>query len=187
MVLIRSLCLLLLIAGLSGCATQQRAPVTATTTISGPYRLDTGDQVRIIVFEQPSLSGVSSVDQSGYIAMPLIGQVPARGRSTVELQALITAKLGERYLRDPDITVEVSEYRPFFVHGAVKSAGKYVYVPGMTAETAIAVAGGFSTKSMPENVRISRTLNGTVHEGIIPITQPIRPGDTIFVPERSYF
>ncbi len=187
MVLTRFLCTLLLLAGLAGCATTERAPATGTTTISGPYRLDTGDQVRITVFEQPSLSGVSSVDQSGYIAMPLIGQVPARGRSTVELQAVITAKLAERYLRDPDITVEVAEYRPFFVYGAVKSAGKYTYVPGMTAETAIAMAGGFTSKSLPHDVRISRTLNGKLHEGIIPVTQPVRPGDTIFVPERSFF
>lgn len=185
--LIRILCTLSVFVSLLGCTTQQRTLATGTATITGPYRLDTGDQVRVTVFEQPSLSNTFAVDQSGYIAMPLIGQVPARGRSTVELQGVITAKLAERYLRDPDITVQVSEYRPFFVHGAVKTAGKYPYAPGMTAETAIAVAGGFTDKTNTQNVRISRTLNGTLREGIIAITDPIRPGDTIFVPNRSYW
>ena len=185
--LFRFLCAAFLVVGLSGCATQPRSQATGTTTITGPYRLDTGDQVRVTVYEQPSLSNTFAVDQSGYIAMPLIGQVPARGRSTIELRNSITTKLAESYLRDPDITVEVSEYRPFFVHGAVRSAGKYPYAPGMTAETAIAVAGGFSVKTDPHNVRISRTLNGTLHEGVIPVTDPIRPGDTIFVPNRSFW
>jgi polysaccharide export outer membrane protein len=187
MVFFRILTAMVLLAGMAGCSTTQpRTQAPATTTISGPYRLDTGDRVRVTVFEQPSLSDTFAVDQSGYIAMPLIGQVPARGRSTVQLRRTITERLAARYLRDPDITVEVSEYRPFFVHGAVKSAGQYPYLPGMTAETAIAVAGGLTVRAPPHNVRISRTLNGTLHEGYIALSEPIRPGDTIFVPNRSF-
>ena len=98
--------------------------------------------------------------------MPLIGQVPARGRSTVELQNTITTKLAESYLRDPDITVEVSEYRPFFVHGAVKSAGKYPYAPGMTAETAIAVAGGFTVKTLLYQTLVRRDAGGRIVPGL---------------------
>lgn len=187
MLVLRLFCIAFLSAALPGCAAEQRPLSSGTATITGPYLLDTGDDVRVTVFEQPSLSSTYAVDQSGFIAMPLIGQVPARGRSTVELQNTITTRLAERYLRDPNITVEVSEYRPFYVHGAVISAGKYNYVPGMTAETAIAVAGGFADKASPRNVRISRTLNGTLHEGVIAVTEPIRPGDTIFVPNRSFW
>lgn len=183
----RLLFLFILLASLSGCVAENRPLGTGTATITGPYRLDTGDVVRVTVFEQPSLSSTYSVDQSGYIAMPLIGQVPARGRSTVQLQTAITGKLAAQYLRDPNITVEVSDYRPFFVHGAVKAAGRYAYEPGMTAETAIAVAGGFSGKTGSRNVRVSRTLNGTLREGVIAVTEPIRPGDTLFVPERSFW
>ncbi len=183
----RLLLILFLPAIIAGCATENRPLGTGTETITGPYLLDTGDAVRVTVFEQPSLSSTYSVDQSGYIAMPLIGQVPARGRSTVQLQGTIKTKLAASYLRDPNITVEVSEYRPIFVHGSVKAAGRYAYVPGMTAETAVAVAGGYADKASPRNVRISRTLNGTLHEGVISVTEPIRPGDTIYVPNRSFW
>lgn len=173
--------------GLLSCTAEQR-PLEdgGSVVLSGPYRLDTGDAVRVTVFEQPTLSNSYSVDQSGFIAMPLIGQVPARGRSAVELQSMIRTRLAERYLRDPDISVEVSEYRPFFIYGAVNSGGRYAYSPGMTAETAIATAGGFSGRASTRNVRVSRTVSGRKQEAIIAVSDPVRPGDTIFVPGQSY-
>ena len=172
---------LLAAVGLSACTAEQRPLDSGSGLVSGPYRLDAGDAVRVTVFEQPTLSNTYSVDQSGYIAMPLIGQVPARGRSTMELQSAIRTKLAARYLRDPNITVEVSEYRPFFIYGAVKAAGRYAYSPGMTAENAIVIAGGVSGGSTPQTVRVSRTVNGRKHKAMISVSAPVRPGDTVFV------
>lgn len=185
MATIRVLIVLMATFGLLSCAAEQQSPVAGSIVVSGPYRLDSGDAVRVTVFEQPALSNTYSVDQSGVISMPLIGQVAARGRSTMELQSSIRQKLAARYLRDPDIAVEVSEYRPFFVHGAVKSAGRYAYLPGMTAETAIVVAGGFADRIYSPTVRVSRTVNGKTRSVMVPVSDPIRPGDTIFVPGRS--
>jgi polysaccharide export outer membrane protein len=118
--------------------------------------------------------------------MPLIGNVPARGGTTDEVAARVASKLATSYLRDPDVSVEVATYRPFFALGEVGNPGQYTYVPGMTAETAIAVAGGFTDRANMRVVRVSRTIGGKLHEGKIAVTEPIRPGDTIYVSERLF-
>ncbi len=70
--------------------------------------------------------------------------------------------------------------------GEVNDAGQYPYVPGMTAETAIAAAGGYTERANMRVVRISRSLDGRLFEGRIAVTEPIRPGDTIYVSERLF-
>lgn len=110
----------------------------------------------------------------------------ARGRSTDALESDIEARYARTYLRDPDVTVQVATYRPFFVLGEVRTPGQYVYFPGMTAETAIAKAGGFTDRANKRVVRITRTLNRTLFEGRIAVTEPIRPGDTIYVSESLF-
>ena len=172
-------------AGMAACT--DRAPLAvAVPTIEGPYRIDTQDDLRVIVFEQGNLTNIYEVNQAGTISMPLIGDVPARGRTTDEVEADIAARLGATYLRSPDVTVEVAAYRPFFALGEVGNPGQYPYIPGMTAETAIAVAGGFTERANRRVVRISRTINGKLIEGRIAVTQPIRPGDTIYVGESLF-
>jgi polysaccharide export outer membrane protein len=180
------LCIAVLAAAILGGCTERPPLHGPSATLEGPYRLDTGDELRIVVFEQASLTNIYEIDQAGYVALPLIGDVPARGGTTDELGARIAAKLGTSYLRDPDVTVEVATYRPFFVLGEVGNPGQYTYVPGMTAETAIAVAGGFSDRANMRVVRVSRTIAGKLHEGRIAVTEPIRPGDTIYVSERLF-
>jgi polysaccharide biosynthesis/export protein len=180
------LCIAILAAAILGGCTERPPLHGPSAMLEGPYRLDTGDELRIVVFEQASLTNVYEIDQAGYVALPLIGEVPARGGTTDELEARIAAKLGTSYLRDPDVTVEVATYRPFFVLGEVGNPGQYTYVPGMTAETAIAVAGGFTDRANVRVVRVSRTIAGRLHEGRIAVTEPIRPGDTIYVSERLF-
>jgi polysaccharide biosynthesis/export protein len=181
------LCLIAALAGASLAGCGERPPLPRpSATLEGPYRLDTGDELRIVVFEQASLTNIYEVDQSGHIAMPLIGNVPARGGTTDEVAARVASKLATSYLRDPDVSVEVATYRPFFALGEVGNPGQYTYVPGMTAETAIAVAGGFTDRANMRVVRVSRTIGGKLHEGRIAVTEPIRPGDTIYVSERLF-
>ena len=152
----------------------------------GPYRLDAGDELRIVVYDQPSLTNLYKVDQSGTVAVPLIGDVEARDATTDELAGRIEARLATAYLREPNVTVEVATYRPFFVLGEVAAPGQYAYVPGITAETAVAVAGGFTDRANKWTVRVSRTINGALVEARIPVVEPIRPGDTIYVPESLF-
>ena len=181
--LIAVLCLALTVAACSG----YRQPPTAFHDIlTKPYRLDSSDVLRVIVFGQQELNNTYTVDQAGYIAMPLIGSVAARGLTVRELEAQITNRLKNGYLRDPDVSVEVATYRPVFVMGEVTNAGQYPYVAGMTAQNAIATAGGFTPRGQQNSVDITRQINGEVISGRVPITDPVRPGDTIYVRERFF-
>lgn len=181
--LIAVLCLALTVAACSG----YRQPPTAFHDIlTKPYRLDSSDVLRVIVFGQQDLNNTYTVDQAGYVAMPLIGSVAARGLTVRELEAQITNRLKNGYLRDPDVSVEVATYRPVFVMGEVAAAGQYPYVAGMTAQNAIATAGGFTPRGQQSSVDITRQINGEVISGRVPITDPVRPGDTIYVRERFF-
>ncbi|MBX3597221.1 MAG: polysaccharide export protein [Rhizobiaceae bacterium] len=169
-----------------GCAGYSPAPPAFHKALNGPYMLGAGDRVRVTVFEQPSLSNSYAVDQSGYIAFPLVGAVPARGHTTKQVEKLIADKLQQGYLRDPDVSVEVDQYRPVFVMGEVGAAGQYAYVPGLTAQKAVATAGGFTARARQTDVDVTRDINGKVITGRIPVTDPLLPGDTVYVRERLF-
>lgn len=171
---------------LAGCASYRPAPAAFHEVLDHPYRLGAGDRVRITVFEQEGLSNTYAVDQSGYIAFPLVGAVAARGYTAQQIEGQIADKLRQGYLRDPDVTVEIDRYRPVFVMGEVGAAGQYSYVPGMTVQKAIAAAGGFSARANQENVDVTRDINGKVMTGRVLTSDPLMPGDTIYVRERLF-
>ncbi len=170
----------------SGCSGYRPAPAAFHKALSGPYALDAGDRVRITVFEQEGLTNTYAVDQAGYIAFPLVGAVPARGKSADQLESELAGRLRNGYLRDPDVSVEIDRYRPVFVMGEVGAGGQYSYVPGMTVQKAIAVAGGFSPRANQANVDITRSVNGRVMTGRVRTSDPLLPGDTIYVRERLF-
>jgi polysaccharide export outer membrane protein len=170
---------------LAGCS--DRALLVEPATVgSGPYLLGPGDRLRIVVYDQPSLTNIYEVDQTGQVSFPLIGDVAANDSTVDELAERIEGRLATSYLREPDVTVEVATYRPFFVLGEVGNPGQYPYVPGITAETAVAVAGGFTDRANKRVVRVSRTTSGKLYESRIPVTETIRPGDTIYVTESLF-
>ena len=136
----------------------------AVADTDGPYLLDTGDRLRIFVYGQPNLSRLYIVDHAGKIAIPLIGEINARGKTTHELQGVIRARLGAEYVKDPHVTVDIQQNRPFFILGEVKNAGQYPYVSGMTVETAIAIAGGYTERASERKFRITRRVNGFVEQ-----------------------
>jgi polysaccharide export outer membrane protein len=171
---------------LAGCSGYRPTPAAFHAALNQPYRLGAGDRIRVTVFEQESLTNTYSIDPSGYIAFPLIGAVPARGRTVQQMEAEIAGKLRQGYLRDPDVSVEIDRYRPIFVMGEVGSAGQYSYVPGLTVQKAVAMAGGFSPRASQENVDITRDINGKVMTGRVVTSDPLLPGDTIYVRERLF-
>jgi polysaccharide export outer membrane protein len=120
------------------------------------------------------------------ISMPLIGDVPVRGLTVNELDASVTQALRDGFLRNPDVSVEVATYRPFFVLGEVGTSGQFPYVAGMTVRSAIAIAGGFSPRAVRSNVDISRVMNGEVFVGRVELNEALRPGDVITVRERWF-
>jgi polysaccharide export outer membrane protein len=165
-------------------------PIMPQAVAMGPedtgYALDSGDKLRVVVFGQDGLSASYSVDTSGSITMPLIGAVAARGRTPSQLQAAIGAKLRQGYVREPHVAVEVEAYRPFFILGEVTLPGQYPYVSNMTAETAVAIAGGYTPRAHKQQIEISRQMNGLTEKRVVSPNYPVRPGDTIKVAERWF-
>jgi polysaccharide export outer membrane protein len=170
---------------LAGCISN--APVTALPfNPEEPYRLDSGDRMRIAVFGQDGLTGTYAVDAAGHINMSLIGTVTARGLTPAALQQTIAARLRQGYIRDPKVAVEVDLYRPFFVLGEVTTPGQFPYVPDMTVEKAVAIAGGFSPRAYRYQVEIHRPVDGVLTQASVPLDCPVRPGDTVVVSERWF-
>lgn len=153
---------------------------------SGPYRLASGDRLRVIVFGQDNLSNIYAVDGSGRISMPLIDSVEAQGRTTQQLERAIEAKLRAGYLREPKVSVEVDAYRPFFVLGEVTNSGQFPFVNGMTVQTAVAIAGGFTPRGQRSSAEVTRQIDGQLVTASVPITYPVQPGDTIVIKERWF-
>ncbi len=150
------------------------------------YLLDSGDQLRVFVYGQPNLSRIYTVDHSGNIMVPLIGIVRAQRRTTYQLAGAIRARLGARFVRDPNVTVDMHQNRPFFILGEVRTPGQYPYVPGMTVETAVAIAGGYTPRADKRRFRVNRRVDGVVEVDQGPATYVLQPGDTINVSERFF-
>jgi len=184
--LARTVWALALCITVTACSGYRQPPTAFHEVLTQPYRLDSSDRLRILVFGQDDLSNTYTIDQAGYISFPLIGSVPARGKTQQELAHEIARLLRQGFLRAPDVSVEVDTYRPIFVMGEVQNAGQYSYVPGMTVQNAIATAGGFSTRAQQADVDITRQINGEILNGRVPISDPLRPGDTIYVRERYF-
>jgi polysaccharide export outer membrane protein len=151
-----------------------------------PYTLDSGDRLRIVVFGQEGLTSTYIVDVSGKIAMPLIGAISVRGLTTTQAARAIADRLRQGYIREPHVAIEVEIYRPFFILGEVIAPGQYPYVPNMTVETAIAIAGGFTPRAYRWDVEVSRSAGGVTARQKVPMIAPVRPGDTINVGERWF-
>lgn len=171
-------------ATLPGCATYKPVDEAFHAVLTEPYLLDSGDVLRITVFEQADLTNTYSVDKAGYIAFPLVGSIQARGMTAKQVEADIAVRLRNGFLRDPDVSAEIDRYRPFFIMGEVGTGGQYTYVPGMTVQNAIAIAGGFTARAWQSDVDITRQINGKIMTGRVPLSDPIMPGDTIHIRER---
>ena len=158
----------------------------AIATEKADYRLAAGDTVRVIVYGHEDLSGEFEVDGAGRISLPLIRDVAAQGRSLQELEDIITAKLSPDYLKEPRVSAEVLNYRPFYIIGEVSEPGSYPYVNGMTVINAVAVAGGFAYRARKGRIRIVReSADGTLELEVSSNTV-VMPGDVIEVPERFF-
>ena len=177
------LCSVLLVS----CASPaQRLPKMASDQNGAAYLLGPGDSLRISVFGEPDLSGSFRISENGVIAVPLVGQVTAQGLSVPELQRHLVTLFGAKAIKSPDVTVQVDEYRPFFVLGEVKTPGSYTYVPDMTVLTAVAIAGGFTFRAQQDEFSITRRHDGTNTEARAVRDARVLPGDVVYVFERHF-
>lgn len=169
--------------GAVGAAPVQVAPGSDATF---QYRLGPADKVRIITFGEPSLTGEFVVSGSGTVSLPLISEVKAQGLTTAELQTEIEAALKNGYLKDPKVSVEVLNYRPFYILGEVTKPGEYPYTNGLTVLNAVATANGFTYRADTHRVFIKRANETAEHEVDLTTTTPVAPGDTIRIKERYF-
>lgn len=172
--------------GLSACAAPRAVPPPLAAAFDEPYSLASGDRLRVNVFGQQNLSNSYAIEPDGAIAMPLVGRLQVVGKTSDQVRTGIEAKLKSGFLRDPNVSVEIESYRPFFILGEVTSAGQYPYVAGMTAQNAIAIASGFTPRAVKSDVELTRRIGDRVYKADVPLTYPIRPGDTITVSERWF-
>ena len=169
-------------------AVMQANAIPVVAPPAPPYGLDTGDKLRIVVFGQEGLSNSYFVDAAGQVTIPLIGAVTARGLTTQQLARAVAAKLRAGFIREPHVAIEVETYRPFFILGEVLQPGQYPYVPNMTVETAVAIAGGFTPRAYRYDVKIDRQTAGATVRGrsSVPLLTQVQPGDTIVIKERWF-
>jgi polysaccharide export outer membrane protein len=161
-------------------------PMPTPVAYDAAYRLDAGDKLRVVVYGQEGLTNTYAIDAGGSITMPLIGSVPARGRTPAGLAAEITGKLRNGYIREPSVAVEIESYRPFFILGEVAAPGQYPYVPNMSVESAVAIAGGFSPRAKRDRVTLTHTDSSGSTRYVVPLGTSLSPGDTVLVSERWF-
>ncbi|RIK99418.1 MAG: sugar transporter [Proteobacteria bacterium] len=169
-------------------ATPDYAVPTAVAAAVGPkdYRVDGGDKLRVVVYGQEGLTNTYAVGANGSITMPLIGAVAVRGLTPAGVARVVTARLRDGFIRDPSVAVEVDTYRPFFILGEVAAPGQYPYVPNMTVESAVAIAGGFTPRARHGVVQLTRSNSAGSVRADVPIDTPLHPGDSIVVGERWF-
>ena len=177
---------LLMLAGLGACTAGRNLPPLPPLA-SSSYKLGPGDQIRLITFGEDALSEIFRVNDTGNIALPLLGAVQTQGLTTDELGSRIAGLLKSRNLmRNPSVSVEVTEYRPAYVLGEVNKPGQFFYQPGMSVLSAIAVAGGFTYRAVDDVMAVTRVIDGKPVQGNASPTTPIAPGDIITVYERYF-
>lgn len=164
--------------------TSSENPTAGSTQVT--YRLGSGDIVKIKVFNQEDLSGEYTVQGTGRISLPLIGDVNAQDKTVKELEEIIANKLKPDYLLNPRVNVQVLNYRPFYILGEVKEPKSYPYVDGMTYRNAVAIAGGFTYRAKENHVIVVRANDDKKTELRLDIDALVQPGDIIHIEERFF-
>ena len=163
------------------------APAQTTARPAPDLALGSGDKVRVAVAGAEKLNGEYEIDLSGALPLPLIGAVPAGGRTAKQVQAEIAQRLrDDKLMENPNVTVTLAEGRPFYALGEVKNPGKYPYTAGLNIISAIATAGGFTNRAEQDYVFVRHP--GQPDEVKVPIATalPVEPGDIIRVGARVF-
>lgn len=185
----RSVAVILTLALLSACVPgfpSEKAPMKPVDLTDGQI-VEPGNRVRLIVFGEQALSGDFTIDASGVMSLPLIGNIPASGLTSPQLSERISAQLQKAgYMRDPKVVVEIQTFRPFYVLGEVRQPGEYQFSHGMTVLSAIARAGGYDYRAWEGEVTLVRVVNGEQKEYHAVERTPIMPGDIIRVAQRRF-
>lgn len=188
---------LLILCGIAACGDPPPSKYPAQQTIVEDTTLGAGDLFMVRVYRQDELSGEYSVSSEGTISFPLIGTVAVEGKTPAQVERLIRDSLANGYLKDPQVSVLVKEYRSkkVSVFGQVRKPGTLPFVDGMTVVEAISQAGGFTEMARKNAVTVTRKGGPNSKKFTVPVESIgegkaanffMRPGDTIFVPRRLW-
>ncbi|MDG1750689.1 MAG: polysaccharide export protein [Thalassotalea sp.] len=150
------------------------------------YVLGPGDQISITVYNEPDLTTNVKINKTGFISFPFLDDIKVIGLSPKKLEHLIKKGLLGDYLIDPQVTVSIAQYRPFFIHGQVNRPGGYPYQDDLTLDKAIALAGGLGNRASKTEWKITRIVDGqsvTIAGSVVTLVFP----DDIIEIEQSFF
>src|SRR5581483_2379654 len=144
------LCILSLCSFLAACGGTDAQPATTadiaalTAAASAAPKLQPGEKIHLIVYGEPTLSGDYPIDPSGFLALPVVGSVKVAGMTPTELEKKLVAMFQDAHIKDPGVTVDIIEFRPFYILGEVDKPGAYPYIGGLNVMSALALAGGWT-------------------------------------------
>jgi polysaccharide export outer membrane protein len=150
------------------------------------YNLSSGDVLHLEVYGEPELNLDVTVDSFGFIEYPFVGKVKVLDSSVEVVKEEILIKLKDGYFVNPQLTVFVKEYRPFFVQGEVNSPGSYSYEVGLTVRKAIALAGGLTERASKKKMYLTKSADKNQGEIKVTMDQEIAAGDMLQIKE-SFF
>lgn len=170
-------------------------PAKEPLNVAAEYKVGEGDVLQIAVWKEPELSQTVKVRPDGNISLPLVSEVRVSGRTTSEIQQILTTKL-KTFLVDPQVNIQVAEIhsRQVFITGEIARPGIYPLTTPTTVLQLIAQAGGFSPFAKRKNIVILRKQDDgqqvrlpfnykevvrgrNSEENIL-----LQPGDTVVVP-----
>ena len=153
----------------------------------GPgYRVGAGDRLSIRVAGETDLTGEYVVDPAGILSMPYVQSVSVAGMTTAQIEKVIVQRLQAGYLRDPQVSVQTINLRPFYIMGEVTASGSFPYQGGLTIQQAIATAGGYGPRADQGEVLLTRRTAAGTKTYKVPVTTQVYPGDIVFVRERWF-
>jgi polysaccharide export outer membrane protein len=150
------------------------------------YRLGVGDEIQILVYDEPDLTVQMTINDDGHINFPLIGTISVRGNTATQVQQLIHDGLKNGYLLNPSVQVDIVTYRPFYIHGEVNKPGAYSYQPGLNIDQAIALAGGLTERASVSKIFIKQSHHENKKGSKVKLSYSVSPGDIITI-EQSFF
>lgn len=150
------------------------------------YTLGAGDKLKIATYGEPSLTGEFAVNSDGKVSFPLLGDIDAGGKTLAAFRENLLLRLGTKLLRDPQVSVEMINFRPVYVLGEVAKPGEFPYGERMSVFALVAKAGGFTYRANQSYVYI-RGESETEERAIrLSSATAVHPGDTIRIPERTF-
>jgi polysaccharide biosynthesis/export protein len=189
--------MLLVVSVVDGSTAAPAPPPQTNPAVPDNYVIGPGDQIEVNVFGEPDLTRTVTIKPDGIIALPLINQVTAAGKTAAQLEAELT-RMYSKYLKNPSISVLVRQFRtnPIYVMGEVSKPGRYDLTYEMTFLDALTLAGGGTDKANLDGAQLVRVENGKSKTIPIKANQMIQgkaatpnlklqPGDLVYVPRRG--